>query len=143
MSLQEVHQFFGRYQAAFNALDGDAVADLWCSASGIADTAPSAAVGRLTWWSDDAPMRENMRALCDVYRRNGFARCEWQVQDHVDLGANHSFANLHWTLRRTDGSVLQQFHTAYQLMRTDAGPKVLMATAYEEDITRMKRDAAA
>ncbi|MFD2453083.1 Cif family virulence factor [Ideonella paludis] len=37
MSLQEVEQFVQRYQAAFNALDGDAVADLWHSPSGIAD----------------------------------------------------------------------------------------------------------
>ena len=36
MSLQEVEQFFQRYEAAFNALDGDAVADLWHSPSGIA-----------------------------------------------------------------------------------------------------------
>lgn len=143
MSLDDVRQFLARYQAAFDALDGDAVAQLWCAASGITHTAPDTALGKLTWWSQDAPMRQNMRALCDLYRRNGYRSAHWQVEDHIDMGANHSFANVHWTLRRCDESVLQQFCTGYLLMRTDAGPKVLMAVAYEEDVLRMKNHAAA
>lgn len=136
MSLTEANQFFTRYRDAFNRLDGDAVADLWHASSGIADTSND--LGHLTWWPNDAPMRANHHALCDVYRHNGYDHAEFDIVDHLPLGPHHSFSRLHWTLKRADGSVLQQFHTAYQLMRTASGHKVLMATAYEEDIQEMK-----
>ena len=140
MSLTEAQQFFASYRAAFNRLDGDAVADLWHACSGIADTANDA--GRLTWWPEDAPMRANHRALCELYRHKGYHHAEFDIVDHLPLGMHHSVSRLHWTLKRADGSVLQQFHTAYHLMRTASGPRVLLATAYEEDIQEMKRHAA-
>ena len=140
MSLQEATQFFTHYRDAFNRLDGDAVADLWHSSSGIADS--SNGRGRLTWWPDDAPMRANHRALCELYRHNGYDHARFDIVDHLPLGSQHCVCRLHWTLNRADDSVLQQFHTAYHLMRTANGPKVLLATAYEEDISEMKRHAA-
>ena len=140
MSLAETQAFFTTYQAAFNRLDGDAVADLWHAPSGITDSRDGQA--RVTWWADDAPMRANHRALCEVYRHNGYHSAEFTLQDHQALGRNHAFVRLHWTLRRADGSVLQAFHTGYQLLRTAQGLRVLMAIAYEEDIQEMTPHAA-
>jgi hypothetical protein len=140
MSLTETQQFFETYRDAFDALDGDAVADLWHDRSAIGGSAGG--VATLTWWSDDAPMRANHRALCDVYRRAGYARAHFTIEQHTPMGADHAFAHLHWTLTRADGSVLQQFHTGYQLLRTAQGPKVLLAVAHEENLSEMKSHAA-
>ena len=140
MSLREVQAFFQTYQEAFNRLDGDAVADLWHSQSGIADSRDGH--GRVTWWADDATMRANQIALCAIYRGNGYDHAEFDIEAHQALGANHAFARLHWTLWRADGSLLQGFQTGYNLIRTAQGPKVLLATAYEEDLQTMKRHAA-
>ncbi len=140
MSLVETQAFFEAYREAFNRLDGDAVADLWHSASGITDSL--AGCGRITWWPQDAPMRANHHALCELYRNNGYHHADFQIEQHLPLGPQHAFAHLHWTLKRADGSVLQQFHTGYQLMRTAAGPKVLLAVAHQEDIQEMKHHAA-
>ncbi|TDM05497.1 MAG: hypothetical protein C4K60_12080 [Ideonella sp. MAG2] len=140
MSLQEVQHFFERYEAAFNALDGDAVADLWHSPSGIAHDHDG--VGAVTWWADEAPMRANHLALCDIYRKAGFHRTVGRLVDHHDLGLNQSTALMDWTIERQDGSTLQRFHTHYHLMRGAAGPKVLMCAAYEENIAEMKNHAA-
>ena len=140
MSLQEVEQFFQRYEAAFNALDGDAVADLWHSPSGIAHDRDGA--GALTWWADETPMRANHRALCDIYRKAGFHRTVGTLVDHQDLGSHQSTALIDWTIARQDGSTLQRFHTHYHLMRGPQGPKVLLCTAYQEDISEMKNHAA-
>ena len=140
MSLNEAHEFFERYRDAFNRLDGDAVAELWHTSSGIADS--KGGIGQLTWWSEDAPMRANHRALCELYRHNDYDRADFHIVDHLTMGAHHSFSRLHWSLKRADGSLLQQFHTCYQLMRTAKGPKVPMATASEEDLQEMKRHAA-
>ena len=79
-----------------------------------------------------------MRALCDVYMLNDYARAEFEFDHFHVLGANHAFVDVHWQLWRKDGSLLQEFHTAYQLLRTAQGPRVLMATAYEEDVAGMK-----
>ena len=142
MSRTETLAFFEAYRDAFNRLDGDAVADLWHNSSGITDSGGEGGAARLTWWSDDAPMRANHRALCDVYRHNGFQRADFELQSHLPLGPAHAFAHLHWTLTRQDGSVLQQFHTGYQLLRTAQGPRVLLAVAHQEDLSRMKPHAA-
>ncbi|MFN0186209.1 MAG: hypothetical protein ACKVQR_20540 [Aquabacterium sp.] len=136
MSRSEVLAFFDRYREAFNRLDGDAVADLWHTPSAITDARAD------TVWTDEAPMRANHRALCDLYRANGYARADFDLVQHEALGADHAFAHLRWTLTRADGSVLQRFGTGYNLRRTPAGPKVLLCTAYQEDIAEMKQHAA-
>lgn len=136
MTFSEVQAFFGRYRDAFDALDGDAVAGLWHVPSGIAD-----AKG-LTWWIAEAPMRANHRALCAVYREAGYDRAEFEIGHHEPMGRDHAFVRLRWTLRRRDGGVLQQFGTGYQLARTDAGPRILLCTAYEENLKEMTPDAA-
>ena len=138
MSREEKLAFFETYRDAFNRLDGEAVADLWCGASGIADSRGPDGTARLTWWPDDAPMRANHRALCEVYRQADYARADFELQQHHALGAHHAFAHVHWTLRRRDGSLLQQFHTGYQLMRTATGPRVLLAVAHEEQLADLQ-----
>jgi hypothetical protein len=140
MSHAEVQSFFTRYRDAFNALDGDAVADLWHDASGIADSRDGC--GRLTWWPDDAPMRANHRALCAVYRGANYGRADFVIDHFVPMGPNHAFARLQWTITRVDGSLLQRFGTGYQLLRTADGPRVLLCTAFEEDLQEMKPHAA-
>ncbi len=136
MSRTETQAFFGAYREAFNRLDGDAVADLWHAASGIADSRDGA--GRLTWWPEDAPMRANHRALCEAYRQAGYGRADFEIEGHEPMGPDHAFARLRWTLRRTDGSLLQRFCSGYQLIRSPAGPRVLLATAYQEDLAAMQ-----
>ena len=143
MSRDEVQQFFERYRDAFNALDGDAVAELWHAAgSGITDMGADGQA-RVTWWPQSGPMRANHQALCELYRHNGFARTEFSLHQHHALGAEHAFALLQWRLLRHDGSLLQQFQTAYQVLRTLQGPRVLLAVAFEENTQRLKRTVAA
>ena len=141
MSHAETQAFFEAYRDAFNRLDGDAVADLWNERSAISSSGADG-IAQLTWWSDDAPMRHNHRALCDVYRNADYARADFHIEQHVPMGEDHAFAHLHWTLQRRDGSVLQQFHTGYQLLRTAQGPKVLLAVAHEERLSEMTPHAA-
>jgi len=140
VTLAETQAFFEAYRAAFNRLDGDAVAALWHVPSGIADSRDGA--GRLTWWADAATLRANHVALCEVYRRNGYHQADFVIEQHQPLGAHHAFACLHWTLTRADGSLLQAFHTGYQLLRTAQGWRVLLATAFEENLQEMTPHAA-
>ncbi len=138
MTHADITAFFTTYRDAFNRLDGDAVADLWHSPSGITDSGATLAQAQLTWWTAEAPMRANMRALCEAYRSNGFADAQFEVMDAVPMGANHAFARLRWVLRRTDGTVLQQFGTGYHVLRGANGWRVLMAVAYAETLGEMR-----
>ena len=142
MSLEETHAFFESYRDAFNCLDGNAVADLWHTPSGITDSGGADGAARLTWWRDDAPMRANHIALCAIYRGNHYGRADFVIEQHQSLGPHHAFVHLHWKLQRHDGSLLQQFHTGYQLMRTAVGPCVLLAVAHQENLSEMKNHAA-
>jgi hypothetical protein len=135
MRRAEIETFFTHYRDAFNRLDGDAVADLWHVPSGITD-------GRaVTWWSEDAPMRNNHRALCAVYAAADYARADFEILHAHAMGADDAFVHVDWTLQRHDGTLLQRFGTGYNLRRTPAGPKVLLATAYAEDLSAMNKGA--
>jgi hypothetical protein len=133
----EVLGFFDRYRAAFDALDGDAVANLWHMPCAIASSAPGSPA-KVTWWHDDAPMRENMRALCEVYRASGYARASFVLRHVTPMGPHHAFADVAWTLHRNDDSVLQAFRTGYQLMRGESGLRVLMCVAHDEDLVALR-----
>lgn len=133
----EVQAFFETYRDAFNRLDGDAVAELWHTPSAITNTRTGEASAQLACWPEDAAMRANHRVLCDAYRGSGYHHADFTLVDCISLGANHAFANLRWTLWHDDGSLLQAFHTGYNLLRTAGGPKVLLVTQYEEDIARL------
>ncbi len=142
MSREEVTQFFDDYRSSFNRLDADAVADCWHVPSGITYAAKDGADAALAWWADDAPMRQNMRALCDLYRDNGYDHAAYEIETCVPMGARHAFALVHWTLKRQDGSVLQSFRTGYNLMRTAGGPRVVLATQFEENSHEIKTHVA-
>jgi hypothetical protein len=141
MSHGEVQRFFHCYRAAFDTLDGDAVANLWQSPCAIASAHAADAHAELTWWHDDAPMRDNMRALCEVYRRSGYTRATFELRGVTPTGPHQAFADVAWTLRRADGSLLQAFRTGYQLMRGERGLRVRLCIAHDEDL-RAVQDAA-
>lgn len=134
MSRAEIESFFIRYRDAFNQLDGDAVADLWHVPCGITDDRV------VTWWSEDAPMRANHQALCAVYAAADYAHADFEIVHAHAMGANDAFVHIDWALQRHDGSLLQRFRTGYNLRRTPAGLKVLLATAYSEDLGAMKKE---
>jgi hypothetical protein len=142
MSYAEAHQFFETYRDNFNRLDAEAVANMWHTQSGITNRARDGDFAAYTMWSTDAPMRANTHALCDVYRNNDYSHAEVEIDRHESMGAHHAFAVVQWTLLRKDGSQLQSFKTGYNLMRTEYGVRVILATQFEEDIQKMKRDAA-
>ena len=75
-------------------------------------------------------------------READYGRADFELEDHVAMGPAHAFAHVRWTLRRRDDSLLQQFHTGYQLIKTAGGPKVLLAVAHQEKLSEMKSHAA-
>ena len=70
----DIQLFLDQYCAAFNHLDGQAVAALYAIPSSIIHE------GVLTHWTSAGAVRANMVALCQMYREHGFSLATFQVK---------------------------------------------------------------
>ncbi|WP_148716564.1 hypothetical protein [Chitinolyticbacter meiyuanensis] len=118
--------FFASYRAAFDALDGEAVATHYHEPSGIV-TAEG-----YVHWPKRADACANMVALCALYREQGYATAGYELVAYLPQGLHGAFVTLAWQITRRDGLPPWRFHTAYNLLHTAAGWHVLLCTAYDE-----------
>ena len=118
--------FMRRYRDAFNALDGNGVARLYAVPSGIVD-----ATGYTHWASFEA-IRDNMIALCDLYRENGFERADFTENACIEQGKVGAVVDLNWIVARHNGAEPWRFNASYNLIRHDGDWRVQLCTAYEE-----------
>ncbi len=123
---RDVSNFFEQYRDAFDRLDGDAIADLFCVPSGIVSDRG------LTAWQSREPIVENMVALCALYRKNGYKCAHFEPNHFISQGSDFAVADIEWTIEREADAEPWHFHTTYNLRRTDAGWRVVLCTAYEE-----------
>ena len=123
---REISEFFERYRDAFNALDGNAVAEFYAEPSGIAQN------GVYTHWPQRQPVMENMNALCKLYRDRGFVRAGFEPHQFIAQGADYAVADVQWRIDWNNGQAPWTFKTTYNLVRTAQGWKVLLCTAYAE-----------
>ena len=123
---RDVVEFFEHYQDAFDRLDGEAIADLYCVPSAIVSDRG------LTTWQSREPIADNMVALCALYRANGYKHARFEPHHFIAQGSTFAVADVAWTIEREGGAEPWQFHTTYNLRRTSEGWRVLLCTAYEE-----------
>lgn len=122
----EIRTFFEQYREAFDRLDGDAVARLYAVPSGIASDSG------YTHWSSFEPIRQNMAALCELYRKNDYASAAFDPVAFLGQGENYAVADILWNIERSGQREPWRFNTTYNLMRTAEGWRVLLCTAYSE-----------
>ena len=122
----EIQSFFEQYREAFNRLDGEAVARLYAVPSGIASESG------YTHWPTAEPIRQNMIALCQLYRDNGYVSAEFEPVAFLPQGEDFAVADISWSIERSAEQEPWRFNTTYNLMRTAADWRVLLCTAYSE-----------
>lgn len=132
----DIRAFFDAYQAAFNALDGERIAELYAVPSAIAQG------GELTHWPTREPIAQNMVALCGLYRGKGYVRATYVPERFFAQGADYAVADLMWRIDWAEGAPWL-FNTTYNLVRTADGWRVLLCTAYTEDKLFASANAAA
>jgi hypothetical protein len=131
----EIRAFFDQYCEAFNRLDGEAIARLYCVPSGIAtDTG-------YMHWSTFEQIRKNMVALCQFYEENGFVTATFEPRVFLPQGEDFAIADISWSIGRTEGRRPSCFNTTYNLMRTEQGWRVLLCTAYSEETVHANKEA--
>jgi ketosteroid isomerase-like protein len=124
---KDVARFFESYRDAFNSLQGEAIAELYAEPSGIAQG------GVYTHWPNRAPVTENMNALCELYRDKGYVKADFEPVAYIEQGEQYAVADLRWRIEWSKGEEAWEFNTTYNLVRTAAGWRVLLCTAYTED----------
>lgn len=122
-----VQVFFTEYRDYFNRLDGRNIARLWHAPSGVVEG------GRVVWFDSADEIQRNHVELCERYRRSEFGSADFAVRNVVTLGDTATFAQLVWTLRRTDGSVWRRFGTGYQLVHVGDQSEIVLAVAHDVD----------
>ena len=123
---RDVAVFLEQYRDAFNRLDGEAIADLYCIPSGIVSDSG------FTPWQSREPIAKNMVALCDLYRANGYKQASFEPSQFIAQGREFAVADVAWTIEREAGAEPWRFHTTYNLRLTTDGWRVILCTAYEE-----------
>lgn len=124
---REIRTFFEAYRNAFDALDGEAVARLYAVPSGIASD-----TGYEHWLAFE-PIRDNMVALCQLYKANGYLNAQFEPEGFIEQGEHYAIADVRWQIERSNGQPPWQFNTTYNLIRTGEGWRVLLCTAYNEE----------
>ncbi len=122
----DIQQFFEAYARAFNALDGEAVARLYALPSAIVDAQSH------THWPTFEPIRDNMVALCRLYRDDGFVRTQFEPTAFIAQGERFAVADVRWTIERGGGRAPSVFNTTYNLTRVSGDWRALLCTAYSE-----------
>lgn len=133
---KDITAFFERYRDAFNALEGAAIADLYAEPSGIAQG------GTYTHWATRTTVRDNMIALCELYRGKGYAGADFEATLFIPQGDLYAIADLRWRIDWSSTEEPWVFNTTYNLVRTQQGWKVLLCTAYQEDKLLQEAGAA-
>ncbi|MBE9608449.1 DUF6841 family protein [Chitinilyticum piscinae] len=123
---QDLADWLEEYSAAFNALDGDAVAELYVEPCQIVQG------GRVAHWPDRAAVAANMRALCAQYRGQGYQQAHAEIRHCRMLGEMNALLDVFWRVSRSGERSPWNFCTAYHLLRTAQGWQVLLCVAYEE-----------
>ena len=121
----EIRAFFERYRSAFDALDGEAIAGMYAVPSGIASDSG------YTHWPTIEAVRQNMVALCGLYRENGYVSAEFAPHVFVAQGEHFGVADIEWKIQWREKEP-SRFNTTYNLMRSGDGWRVLLCTAYSE-----------
>jgi hypothetical protein len=124
----DLRRFFELYRDAFNRLDPEAIARLFSVPSMI--TSPLGSVV----WNEAGQIHANMVALCERYRSHGFAAAEFAARDLIEQPPDHAVVDLEWTIHRSGGRPSRSFRTGYNLRREPQGWRIVLCTAYEEDL---------
>ena len=73
-----------------------------------------------------------MVQLCEQYRKGGYRAARYEPAAFILQGERAAVVDVAWHVDRAPGDEPWRFHTTYNLVRAEAGWRVLLCTAYEE-----------
>lgn len=120
--MNDLEIFFARYAERYMASDVDAISAVY--------EAPLLAVrdGTAIHLPDRTAVRAHLAELMAAYAASGAARADIASLDVTGLGTSSAVATVHWHVRDSDGGLVKDFRTTYQLLREDTDWRILTYT---------------
>lgn len=123
----QILQFFNSYCTAYNQLDSSRITEHFALPSGIAQQ------GKYFHFTENEALLDNMLALCEHYRQDGFVSADYQVSTLLPQGQQHCIVDIAWTITRAKPKQPTQFQTTYNLIQLESGWRIQLCTAYQEN----------
>jgi len=120
----QVHELFQAYEAAFNARDPAAVAELFDEVSAIVDGE------RTVVFPQRDALRDSLRELISYYRSIGFISAQPVRLDIEHVSNEAAEVDVTWRMRLERGDT--EFSTRYWLVSREGVPRVAAVLAYSE-----------
>jgi hypothetical protein len=121
--MQEVTEFFQRYQSLFDQQNWTAFAALFHE--------PALSVrgdGSVMTIATHAEGARLYAAVAQTWRSEGYARFEMQDFDILRMGCDSCLVSFDWRMLREDGSLVRRWRQSYQLIQLPQGWRVLSST---------------
>jgi hypothetical protein len=121
--MQEVLEFFQRYQREFDQQNWPAFAALFhepafsVRGDGSVMLIPTYADGERLY-----------AAVAQAWRGEGYAKFEMQDFEVLHMGRDSRLVSFDWRMLREDGQLIRRWRQSYQLIRTPQGWRVVMST---------------
>jgi hypothetical protein len=125
-----VERFLAAYRAGFEALDAEAIADLFaypCQITADGDEIEVTTVGSRQAWVSQ------LERLVDAYRKIGVRTANVLKLDSVDLTSRLAQATVTWHLADADGQSVYAFRASYTLADLGDGLRIT-AIAHDEKL---------
>jgi ketosteroid isomerase-like protein len=124
---QEVRGFFEQYTEAFDSIDGNRIAALYCM-----PTVTMRGDGSIHCLQSREELARFFQGVADTYHRDGYRSGSFKNLQVTPIGARSALATLDWELRRMDGSIIRQWRQSYNVVRVAGGWRILVSTFHVE-----------
>jgi hypothetical protein len=119
----EVRAFFNLYNEAFLSFDGKQVAALY-----YAPTVTMRGDGSIHCLQSREDLASFFQGVIDTYRKDGYADSNLKGFEVLPIGDLSALATMDWEMLRQDRSLIRRWRQSYNVVRTPAGWRILVAT---------------
>jgi hypothetical protein len=119
----EVRALFEEYSEAFASFDGKQVAMLY-----YIPTITMRGDGSIHCLRSDKELAVFFQGVIDTYRRDGYIGSNIKNFEVLPIGDLSALATMDWEMLRQDKSLIRRWRQSYNVVRTPAGWRILVAT---------------
>ena len=120
---EEIRGFFEQYTKAFDSIDGNRIAALYCM-----PTVTMRGDGSIHCLQSRKELARFFQGVADTYYRDGYRSGRFTNLQVVPIGGRSALATVDWELLRSDGSVIRAWRQSYNVVRVAGGWQILAST---------------
>jgi len=119
----DVRAFFETYQEAFDSIDGQRIAALYCIPA-----VTMRADGSIHILQSRDELARFFQGVADTYQRDGYAGGRFEEFQVTPIGGRSALVTMEWVMLRRDGSLIRKWRQSYNLVRAGSAWQILVST---------------